>query len=50
MRSDARTVVSEPLIKLPGAWKEVPISSALIVEPGHFEMRPFARAAISAPS
>jgi len=42
MQSDARTVVSEPLIKLPGAWLEVPTSTALVVQPGHFEMKPFA--------
>ena len=41
-QSDARTVVSEPLAKLPGAWHEVPVSTALIVEPGGMRSLPFA--------
>ena len=37
----ARVVVSEPLGDLPGAWNEVPESSALIVADGGLEQRPF---------
>lgn len=48
MQSDARAVVSEPLFKLPNAWREVPVSTALIVEPGGFDMKPFAPRAPSA--
>jgi predicted glutamine amidotransferase len=36
-----RVVVSEPLGDLPGAWKEVPESTALIVADGGLEQRPF---------
>jgi predicted glutamine amidotransferase len=38
---DARTIVSEPLSKLSGIWHEVPVSTALIVDRGKFESRPF---------
>lgn len=31
---EARAVVSEPLEELPGLWREVPASSAIIVQPG----------------
>ena len=31
---DARVVVSEPLMALPGLWREVPVSTALIVHKG----------------
>lgn len=31
---DARVVVSEPLVALPGLWREVPVSTALIVHKG----------------
>ena len=31
---EARAVVSEPLGDLPGVWDEVPVGSALIVQPG----------------
>jgi predicted glutamine amidotransferase len=41
MSVDSRAVVSEPLVKLPGAWHEVPVSTALVVQPGKFETRPF---------
>lgn len=41
LRSDARAIVSEPLSKLPGAWREIPISTALIVQPGRVDVRPF---------
>jgi hypothetical protein len=33
--------VSEPLADLPGMWDEIPQSSALIVQPGSDERRPF---------
>jgi predicted glutamine amidotransferase len=36
-----RAVVSEPLGDLPGAWIEIPESTALIVQPGPDEQRPF---------
>lgn len=38
---EARVVVSEPLSDLPGIWHEVPTSSALIVQDGPDEQRPF---------
>jgi predicted glutamine amidotransferase len=38
---EARVVVSEPLIGLPGLWHEVPPSSALIIQKGPDEERPF---------
>ena len=38
---DARAVVSEPLGDLPGIWREVPPSSALIVQPGSDEQLAF---------
>jgi len=41
IQADARTVVSEPLVKLPGAWLEVPTSTALIVQPRRVEKLPF---------
>ncbi|MFN8132859.1 MAG: class II glutamine amidotransferase [Solirubrobacteraceae bacterium] len=34
MREGDRLVVSEPLVDLPGAWHEIPESSAVIVRPG----------------
>jgi predicted glutamine amidotransferase len=37
----ARMVVSEPLVKLPGAWLEVPVSTALTLCDGEVEQRPF---------
>jgi glutamine amidotransferase len=36
-----RVVVSEPPVDLPGAWLEVPESTALIIQPGPDEQRPF---------
>lgn len=37
-----RLVVSEPFSDLPGAWHEVPASTALVVEAGgEHSMRPF---------
>jgi glutamine amidotransferase len=40
-QSDARMVVSEPLVKLQGAWLEVPVSTALTFCGGQVETRPF---------
>jgi glutamine amidotransferase len=39
--ANARTIVSEPLADLPGAWTEVPISTALVVGPTSTETLPF---------
>jgi predicted glutamine amidotransferase len=41
LRDEDRIVLSEPLVDLPGLWDEVPGSSALIVQPGPDERRPF---------
>jgi len=42
LRDDDRLVVSEPFTDLPGAWHEIPESTALIVSAGGaHEMRPF---------
>jgi predicted glutamine amidotransferase len=38
---ETRLVVSEPLGDLPGAWNEVPESSAGVIQPGADEIRPF---------
>jgi predicted glutamine amidotransferase len=38
---DARVVVSEPLSKLPGAWREVPTSMFLVATKDSSEARPF---------
>jgi glutamine amidotransferase len=37
----AHAVVSEPLVALPGAWREVPVSTALIVSKNKVETMPF---------
>ena len=37
----ARLVVSEPLVDLPGAWREVPPSTAIVVDGWSVEERPF---------
>lgn len=43
LRHDDRVVVSEPLADLPGLWREVPASTAVIVlRDGTLEERPFA--------
>jgi len=34
-------VVSEPLADLPGLWRDVPPSTALVVQPGADEEMPF---------
>jgi glutamine amidotransferase len=39
--ADARVVVSEPLVALPGLWQEVPAGSALVVEKGGVEVLGF---------
>jgi glutamine amidotransferase len=41
-QSEARMVVSEPLVQLQGAWLEVPVSTALTVCGAKVETRPFA--------
>ena len=41
LSDDARAVVSEPLGDLPGIWREVPPSSALIVQPGEDQQLAF---------
>jgi glutamine amidotransferase len=42
LADEARAVVSEPLENLPGLWRDVPPSTALIVKPGAHEQVPFA--------
>lgn len=39
--AEARVVVSEPLVELPGLWHEVPAGSAIIVDKGKVEQLPF---------
>ena len=39
--AEARVVVSEPLVDLPGVWQEVPAGSAIAVEKGGLEQLPF---------
>jgi predicted glutamine amidotransferase len=39
--AEARVVVSEPLVELPGLWHEVPAGSALTVEKDRFTQVPF---------
>jgi hypothetical protein len=41
LQDEDRAIVSEPLGDLHGAWLEVPESTALIVQPGPDEQRPF---------
>jgi glutamine amidotransferase len=41
LRDEDRIVLSEPLVDLPGLWDEVPEGSALVVQPGPDEHRPF---------
>jgi glutamine amidotransferase len=41
LSDDARVVVSEPVSDLPGAWLEVPESSAVLVQPGPDQQVPF---------
>ncbi len=42
LSDEARAVVSEPLAELPGLWREVPPSSALVVQTGSDEELSFA--------
>ncbi len=39
---DARAIVSEPLDACPDSWREVPESTAVVIERGHVETLPFA--------
>jgi hypothetical protein len=41
MSDEARAIVSEPLADLPGLWREVPPSTAVIVQPGDDAQVPF---------
>jgi glutamine amidotransferase len=41
MTAEDRVVVSEPVSDLPGAWHEVPESTALIIQAGPDQQRPF---------
>ena len=41
MTPEDRIVVSEPVSDLPGAWREVPESTALVIQRGPDEHRPF---------
>jgi predicted glutamine amidotransferase len=41
MTDEDRVVVSEPVSDLPGAWREVPESTALIIQSGPDEQREF---------
>jgi predicted glutamine amidotransferase len=46
LTDEDRVVVSEPFSDLPGAWIEVPESTALIIQKGADEQRPFAPLAV----
>ena len=41
MTAEDRVVVSEPVSDLPGAWREVPESTALIIQRGSDQQQPF---------
>jgi glutamine amidotransferase len=41
LRDGDRLVVSEPLADLPGVWTEIPEATAMIIQPGPDEQRPF---------
>ncbi len=41
MTDEDRVIVSEPVSDLPGAWREVPESTALIIQRGPDEQKPF---------
>jgi predicted glutamine amidotransferase len=41
MTDEDRVIVSEPVSDLPGAWREVPESTALIIQRGPDEQREF---------
>jgi predicted glutamine amidotransferase len=41
LTDEDRIIVSEPIADLPGVWREVPESTALIIQPGPDEQQPF---------
>ena len=41
MTTEDRVVVSEPVSDLPGVWREVPESTAMVIKAGPDEERPF---------
>ena len=41
MTDEDRVIVSEPVSDLPGVWREVPESTALIIQRGPDEQREF---------
>jgi glutamine amidotransferase len=41
MTAEDRVIVSEPVSDLPGAWREVPESTALIIQRGPDQQQPF---------
>jgi glutamine amidotransferase len=41
LTDEDRVIVSEPLSDLPGVWNEVPESTAVVLQPGPDEQRPF---------
>jgi predicted glutamine amidotransferase len=41
LTDEDRVIVSEPLSDLPGIWNEVPESTAVVLQPGPDEQRPF---------
>ncbi len=41
MRDEDQVVISEPFGELPGAWEELPEATALLIQPGPDEQRPF---------
>jgi glutamine amidotransferase len=41
LRDEDRIVLSEPLVDLPGLWDEIPEGTAIVVQPGPDERRPF---------
>jgi hypothetical protein len=43
MTNEDSVVVSEPVSDLPGVWREVPESTALIIQRGPDEQKPFRR-------
>jgi glutamine amidotransferase len=45
LTDEDRAIVSEPLSDLPGVWREVPESTALIIGPGDDEQVPFKKGA-----
>jgi glutamine amidotransferase len=41
LQDEDRVIISEPFGDLPGAWEELPEATALIIQPGPDERRPF---------